>query len=92
MRGAEIENGATGPALFDGRRSTGEVARQHLIARYAERMGTAPQRREIEHARHAETQPLWPVLRRMVGARKLMNRCGRSVSTLPIHDKSARLI
>lgn len=42
MRGAEVEHRANGPALFDGRRSAGEVTRQHLIARGAERMRTAP--------------------------------------------------
>jgi hypothetical protein len=44
MRGAQVEHRPAGPALFDGWRSAGEVARQHLIAREAERMRTAPQR------------------------------------------------
>jgi hypothetical protein len=52
MRGAQIEHRAAGPALFDDRCDAGDVARQHLIARGAKRMGTASELREIERRRH----------------------------------------
>ena len=58
MRGVQIEHRAAGPALLDGGRGAGEIARQHLVARGTKRVRTAPKRWMIERARHVKFEPL----------------------------------
>ncbi len=48
VAGAQIEHRAAGPALLDGGRGSGKIARQHLVARGAERMGAAAQGDDAE--------------------------------------------
>jgi hypothetical protein len=87
VRGAQVEHRAAGPALLDGRRMAGEIARQHLVARRAERVGATSQRWMVERAACGTGALCCLFWRRMLGARTLTKRCGTGVSALPFHDK-----